>query len=77
MVALGRLRVRFDFLGSEEKPEHATHAVRGERNAGFRRGCGERVGEQARAAVQLLVEARRLDQLEHRKARSHRNRISA
>ena len=75
-VAVRGLSIRFHFFRREEQAEHAAHAIHAERNAGFDRDGAQTVGEQYRLAFEVGVKIRRLDNVEHRQARRHRNRIA-
>ena len=63
-------------LAGEEQPEHRAHAGGDHGHAGF--GGGRFQATQARGALgQVGVEARLLDQFQHRQAGGHRHRVAA
>src|SRR3546814_9720026 len=66
-----------DLLVAEEQPEHAADPLRGQRDAGFARSGFKAVAQHVCAALDVGVEAGRLDQFEHRQAGGHRNRVAA
>src|SRR3546814_1680734 len=63
-VAGHGLGVGVDLLVAEEQPEHAADALRGQRDAGFARSGFKAVAQHVCAALDVGVEAGRLDQFE-------------